>query len=98
MLLDNKQAIVIDVREPEETSFGIIQGALLLPMSVMNHNRALFEKEISAIPKDKTIVVYCASGRRAQLVGIEVEKLGHKVLSLGAFSSWVDAGLPVTTK
>lgn len=94
--MDNKQAIIVDVREPEETASGFIKDATLLPMSVMNNNRSQFEKEINKIPKNKIVIVYCASGRRAQLVGIEIEKLGHKVLNLGTFSSWVNAGLPVS--
>jgi rhodanese-related sulfurtransferase len=71
------------------------KGAIFLPLSKMNNDRAAFDKIIGHIPKSKTIIVYCASGRRAQLAGIEIEKKGHKVLSMGAFSSWRDAGFPI---
>lgn len=94
-LLDANKAVIMDVREIPEMKDGMAKGAIVLPMSMMNNNRAAFDQEINKIPMDKTIIVYCASGRRAQLVGLEIEKMGHKVLSLGSFSTWKEAGLPV---
>lgn len=95
-LFDNKKAIIIDVREPNETASGVVTGAKLLPMSVMQNQYSQFKNEIDKLPRDKTIIVYCAAGRRAQLVGLEIQKLGHKVLSLGNYSKWVEAGFPVS--
>lgn len=92
MLLTKNRAVIIDVREPNETAAGIITGAKVLPMSLMKSQFSEFKKEIEKLPKNKTIIVYCAAGRRAQLVGHEIENLGYKVLSLGAYSNWVEAG------
>ena len=97
-LTDIGQAVLIDVREPLETKNGIAKGAMLLPISKMKNDRISFNKEVASIPKSKTIIVYCASGKRAKVVGEELEKQGYKVLNMGAYNSWKSAGLPIVLK
>jgi rhodanese-related sulfurtransferase len=87
-------AIIVDVRELNEQQAGRIKSALSLPMSTMDNNKPEFEKIISAYPKDKKILLYCHSGRRAGLVGTELEKRGFSVLNLGGFEPWKTSGLP----
>lgn len=87
-------AIIMDVREPNEVSLGKIKGALTIPMSLMNNDRTNWDKSIDQIKKDQTVVVYCHSGRRANIVGEELLKKGFKVLNLGGFDSWKSKGLP----
>jgi rhodanese-related sulfurtransferase len=91
---NEKSAIIIDVREVNEQQAGRIKYALSLPMSVMDSDKATFEKTIATYEKAKTIIVYCRSGRRSGLVGAELEKNGFKVLNLGGFEIWKSAGLP----
>jgi rhodanese-related sulfurtransferase len=39
------------------------------------------------------VVAYCASGGRSALVGKTLKDMGYaKVLNLGGFKGWVDAG------
>ncbi len=46
-----------------------------------------------ALSKDKTIILYCASGGRAALGGKALLDLRYKdVRNLGSFQAWVDAG------
>lgn len=92
---NEKNAIIVDVREQNEQKDGRVKNALSLPMSVMDNNKVEFEKMILALPKDKNIIVYCRSGRRSGLVGSELEKRGLKVLNLGGFDSWKTQGLPI---
>lgn len=96
VLLTEKKAILIDVREPDETKEGVATGAVLLPLSTMKDKKEEWEKSIASLPKDKTIVVYCRSGRRSDIVGEELVKKGFKVLNMGGFDSWKKAGLPTT--
>jgi rhodanese-related sulfurtransferase len=43
--------------------------------------------------KDKTIIVYCASGGRSALAGKTLKDLGFSdVRNLGAFKDWADSG------
>lgn len=94
-MITENSAIIVDVREVSEQNQGRIKKSISLPMSIMDTNKLEFEKEIEHFPKDKTIIVYCHSGRRAGLVGAELEKKGFKVLNLGGFESWKSLGLPV---
>lgn len=57
--LDNKEAIIVDVREPAEHAAQKIQGATLLPMGKCCK---------SALPtsENKKIVIHCKSGRRGE--------------------------------
>ncbi len=46
------EAIVLDVRPPEEYQAGHIEGAISIPLREL-------EKHLSALPRDKEIVAYC---------------------------------------
>ena len=60
-------AVLLDVRTPEEHKSGYLDGAVLLPLAEL-------ESQISGKVSDKNtpIYIYCRSGRRA---GTAVEKL-----------------------
>ncbi len=46
-----------------------------------------------AFSKDKTVVLYCASGGRSALGGKALMELGYQdVRNRGAFKDWVEAG------
>jgi rhodanese-related sulfurtransferase len=74
---------LLDVREPNETAGGYLQGAELLP-----YNSGVFAREHGKIPKDRPVLVYCASGRRAGRAGEMLVAEGWKdvtVLSNGGY-------------
>ncbi|QLH42477.1 MAG: rhodanese-like domain-containing protein [Coxiellaceae bacterium] len=55
--LDNANVLLIDVREPAEYRSENIEGAYLIPLSQISHEK---------LPsKNKTIVIHCGSGRRS---------------------------------
>lgn len=58
--LDRDKVFILDVRPPEETSTGSIEGAVNIPL---NDLRA----RIDEVPRDKEIVVYCKVGLRAYI-------------------------------
>ncbi len=51
---------LLDVREPSETAGGYVPGAELMP-----YTSGVFAKEHGKVPKDRPVLVYCASGIRA---------------------------------
>lgn len=93
-LQSDSKAVIIDVREPDELVSGKILGALTIPLSVMNNDRENWDKKINEFKKDQTILVYCRSGRRSELVGSEMVKKGLKVYNLGGFDAWKAKSLP----
>ena len=60
-------AVLLDVRTPEEHKSGYLEGAVLLPLAELESK--IFSK---VSDKNTPIYIYCRSGRRA---GTAVEKL-----------------------
>lgn len=84
-------AVYVDVREPNEWNLGRLPQATLIP-------RGTLESAIERrVPRDATIIVYCASGNRSALAADTLRTMGYaNVASLeGGFRAWVDAGGPV---
>lgn len=90
-----KGAVVIDVRDaPEVEKTGKIAGALHVSRGMLEF-RADPESPYhdQNIAKDKTVIVYCASGGRSALSGKVLKDLGFgKVYNLGAFKDWIESG------
>jgi adenylyltransferase/sulfurtransferase len=60
-LLDSgKELALIDVREPVEWDINHIEGAQLIPQSLINSGEGL-----ARLPQDRTPVLYCKTGVRS---------------------------------
>lgn len=97
-LVADKAAFIVDAREVDEQNAGMVKDAISLPTSLMNEKKGEWDKIVSTFPKDKTVVIYCRSGRRSGIMGTELLKKGFKVRNMESFDSWQDAGLPVLKK
>ena len=76
--------ILLDVRTAKEFAAGHIKGAILIPDYEI---RLRAEKELP--DKDKTILVYCRSGRRSKLAARDLAELGYTdVLEFGGIMDW----------
>src|SRR3954463_8359535 len=88
----NPKPVIVDVREKEETSGGMLPGARLVP-------RGFLELRIEEAVPDRSsdVVLYCAGGTRSLLAARTLKDMGYtRVRSLaGGFSGWKDAGLPL---
>ena len=83
---------LLDVRKPDEFSDGHIHGAANLDVTDPDFT----EKALKELPKDKTIAVYCGSGKRSAMAASKLTDAGFKILNLdGGLTAWKDAGLPV---
>src|SRR3712207_6097400 len=83
--------VLLDVREPNEWNLGRVPGAVHIPRGTM-------ETAIEArVPRDATVVIYCASGNRSALAADTLAQMGYgKVASLaGGFRAWAESGAPV---
>ncbi len=56
----SENVIVLDVRTPAETTEGLLPGAIEIDYKAPD-----FAERIAKLPKDKTYLVYCRSGRRS---------------------------------
>lgn len=96
-MIGNPDVLFVDVRDPSEVEkSGKLKGAV-------NVSRGMLEFRADPespshdknFGKDKTVVVYCASGGRSALSGLALQQLGYtKVCNLGAFKDAAEAGLP----
>jgi rhodanese-related sulfurtransferase len=80
---------LIDVRTPEEVSFGIIEGA-----QHIDYYDPEFASKMKRLNKDKPVVVYCAAGGRSAQTGEVLKNLGfNDVYDLtGGFRHWQEDG------
>jgi rhodanese-related sulfurtransferase len=85
-ILKDKNAVIIDVRRPDEWANGVIANALLLNvLDTVN-----FTKAMSKLDKDKNYYVYCRSGRRSVTACMMLEQHGiqNTYNLLGGFLDW----------
>ena len=87
--------LVVDVRDgPEVEKSGKIAGAVHVSRGMLEF-RADSETPYhdKHFDKNKTVMVYCASGGRSALSGKVLKDMGYaQVYNLGAFKDWTDAG------
>jgi rhodanese-related sulfurtransferase len=88
-------AVLLDVRTPEEVSQGKIQGSVNI-----DFNNTDYKKEMESLDKDKTYFVYCAKGGRSSKAYAIMKSAGFKhVYDLeGGYNAWNEMGLPVVKK
>jgi rhodanese-related sulfurtransferase len=81
-----EQYVVIDVREPDELTNGIIENSQNMPLGLIIRNTKKMKLEEL---KDKKICVYCASGYRGNIAADELVKAGFSAVNLeGGYSGW----------
>ncbi len=94
-LAGREGVLIVDVRDDGEVaSTGKVQGALHVSRGMLEFRAdetTPYHNE--AFAKDKTIILYCASGGRSALGGKALLDLGYSdVRNLGAFPAWVESG------
>jgi rhodanese-related sulfurtransferase len=91
-LRGGKDVVVLDVRTPKEFAAGHLPGAVNLDWTSPD-----FAKRAGALARDKTYLVYCATGRRSALACDKMSQLKFKQLHnlSGGFRAWQSAGKPV---
>jgi len=82
--------VVLDVRSNEEYANGYIKSAINIPHTDI-------EKILAAINKEDTIVIYCRSGRRANIVATMLEEKGYSNVHTldGDIKGWIASGKPL---
>jgi rhodanese-related sulfurtransferase len=90
-----KDMLIVDVRDaPEVAASGKVAGAVHVSRGMLEF-RADPESPYhdKNFAKDKTVILYCASGGRAALAGKALKDLGYeRVYNLGAFKDWAESG------
>jgi len=96
-MMKGGNVLIVDVRDPPEVQqSGKIKGAVAVSRGMLEfradpdtpyHN--------PAFQKDRTVLVYCASGGRSALAGKRLKEMGYgTVYNIGGFKELAEAGLP----
>jgi phage shock protein E len=80
-------ALLLDVRSPREYASGHIKEAVNIPYDELEAKMSIVDGLLKN--KDKSIVVYCQSGRRSEIAKKTLKKFGYtKVVNHGGIGSW----------
>jgi rhodanese-related sulfurtransferase len=91
-LINRRNAVLLDVREPKEYEGGRIPNAVHLPQSQLA-SRGEELKKLTTRP----VIAYCERGQRSRTAAGALGKIGFsEVYTLrGGLRAWGEAGLPV---
>jgi rhodanese-related sulfurtransferase len=99
-LIAKGDVLVVDVRDAAEVAAsGKVAGAINVSRGMLEFKAdpesPYYDPQFS---KDKTVILYCASGGSSALSGKTLLDLGYKeVRNLGAFKDWAEGGGAVET-
>lgn len=84
---EGRPVVFLDIREPHEVMQTHLRDAILLPM-----NRV--PEQLQRLPRDRTLIVYCAAGARSYGVAHFLREQGFaEAWSLaGGIGAWVEEG------
>jgi rhodanese-related sulfurtransferase len=94
-LIAKGSTLIVDVRDaPEVEKSGKVAGAVHVSRGMLEFradpDSPYHDKNFS---KDKTVILYCASGGRSALGGKVLRDMGYEhVYNLGAFKDWAESG------
>ena len=91
-LIADSNVVILDVRKADEFAEGHIKGAILIDQFQSD----FVEQAQAKLPKEKTIAVYCRSGRRSANAAGKLADVGYKCVNLkGGILAWKEANMPV---
>jgi hydroxyacylglutathione hydrolase len=90
LLASGQAPLVVDVRSPREREGKFIAGSLNVPLNHLMEN-------VDKLPKDRSLLVYCAGGYRSSIAASLLQKNGFSLVSeiAGGLAGWEAAKLPV---
>jgi rhodanese-related sulfurtransferase len=91
-MLQDKAALLIDVREPSEFRRGHIPGAMNMPLRSLTDN-------LDKLSKDRPVVLYCSSGYRTAMGVMALQMLGYSNVRgfPPSIQGWKSGGEPIVS-
>lgn len=85
----NQNHFLLDVRRPDEFASGHIEGAT-------NINVDFLADQLSRVPKDVPVVIYCRSGNRSATAANILAEAGYtQIYDMGGIIDWQKASYPI---
>lgn len=94
-LASHENAVFMDIRSDEEFAQGHVVDAVHVPLPLLDARMDELQPY-----RDRKVIVYCESGRRAAHAGVTLRKHGFTSLYklAGGLMAWRGAGLPLERK
>lgn len=90
MLASKDSYTLLDVRTPQEYAQEHLDGAVSIPLQVLDHN-------LEKLPKEEKIIVYCHSGNRSVAASRILVHAGYTPLNMsGGIEGWKAQGFPLS--
>lgn len=84
-----EEAVVVDVREPNEYAAGHVPGAVLMPLATLPLKH-------TELPKGETLYLICQTGGRSFTAATWLAQQGYDVRNVtGGTSDWIANGFPI---
>lgn len=85
-----REAVLIDVREPDEWQEGHVAGATHIPLGDL-------PARLAEVPRDRPVLLFCRSGNRSGRATALLREQGYdQAINVeGGITAWQRAGLPV---
>ena len=91
-VLQQDNTFLLDVRTEKEYAEGHLKGSVCIDVTQAN----FLAKAEKQLPKDKTIALYCRSGRRSKKAAELLANAGYRVVELSTgFLGWQSCGMPI---
>ena len=86
------RALLIDIRETREHQSGVVQGALLLPMSQLPQKQTLIPKN-----PEQPVLLICNTQNRSKSSLAKLKEQGYENIKYvdGGMSEWTSKGWPM---
>lgn len=90
LLSSSVPPLAIDVRAPREREQNHIEGSMSIPLSHL-------EEHLKTLPRDRSLLVYCAGGYRSSIAASLLQRDGFDSVGeiAGGLAAWESAKLPV---
>ena len=95
-MLEEKTALLIDIREQEELEAeGKAKGALWFPLSKLLVDEATLDASLATLDLTKTLIFYCKSGGRVSRLLAILPQKNIVARNMGGLKDWIAAGQKV---
>ena len=88
------EAVLIDVREPNEWAGGVAKDAVLLPLRDLSGRRRQWQPFLEKNAR-RELLLYCGAGVRSAMAARLLTSEGFRAANVGSFAEWSAAGWPV---
>lgn len=97
--LEDPFVLLVDVREPGETEYGSIPGAVLVPRGMLEfHADHGSPYHVEGFEPGRRVILYCSAGSRSALAVRSLQEIGYRDVAHldGGLDAWIAEGRPMT--